>query len=48
MVYFKDFLQKGGECYNVHAIRDHLQIIRSKSEMKRNGFPFLPDFKIGS
>jgi hypothetical protein len=28
--------------------RDHLQIIRSKSETKRNGFPFLPDFKIRS
>jgi hypothetical protein len=29
-------------------VRDLLQIIRSKSETKRNGFPFLPDFKIRS
>jgi hypothetical protein len=28
--------------------KDHLQIIRSKSETKWNGFPFLPDFKIRS
>jgi hypothetical protein len=30
------------------TIRDHLQIIHSKSETKWNGFPFLPDFKIRS
>jgi hypothetical protein len=28
--------------------RDHLQIIRSKSETKRNGFSVLFDFKIRS
>jgi hypothetical protein len=32
----------------LHILRDHLQIIRPKSETKRNGFPFLPDFKIHS
>jgi hypothetical protein len=30
-----------------YIVRD-LQIIRSKSEMKRNGFLFLPDFKASS
>jgi hypothetical protein len=29
-------------------ISDHLQIISSKSEMKRNGFSVLFDFKIRS
>jgi hypothetical protein len=29
--------------YNV-SVRDHLQIICSKSEMKRNGFSILFDF----
>jgi hypothetical protein len=29
-------------------LRDHFQIIRSKSETKQNGFPCLADFKIHS
>jgi hypothetical protein len=31
-----------------HELRDHRQIIRSKSEIKRNGFSLLFDFKIRS
>jgi hypothetical protein len=33
---------------NVNGVRDHLKIIRSKSETKRNGFSVLFDFKIRS